>query len=76
MTYMKEYVGISHTYRDLGDTCREWVPTAEYVAWLDGQWPKKSVEERIRLGWIKPGRVNWLRKAQEWEDARRARGLV
>jgi hypothetical protein len=33
-----------------------WTPTAEYLAWLDLQYPRMSDDEMIRRKWKKPPR--------------------
>lgn len=55
--------GESHHYRDLGDTCREWRPTMEYLAWCDLRWPRKSAKEQVAAGWITP-RMRIYRQAK------------
>ena len=59
------FCGITHQWRDFGDTCQEWRPTAEYKAWVDAEWPRRGFEEQVRLGWIKKGGRLYAKVARE-----------
>jgi hypothetical protein len=54
------FVGVKYDYEDLGDGCRKWTPTRDYLSWLSWRWPKIGMEEMIRLGWVRPGKKRWM----------------